>query len=356
MPMGLPDRQQRQPRPGPVQEQPQRPGGAAPTPPPAGGPGPLTDTGGGGRQIPGRQQQRPRQPGRQAAPQTPVGPRVPNPAKDPLPPRFQKMIQGGMSEAQARQRWQQHQQGQLPGQGGVKPGNPGGPPIRPGVGQGAVGGGGKAPGMQLPGVGGGPGPGQGGGGGMQFQGGGPIMGGPSGNPMPGSFNDPFNSILAALPMMDQNAMRKTSQGMADAGFTGNRWSSSAMETAGRIGADNAMQQNQMVLEALYGTANQAEDRALQATGMATNLGGLMNQIDQSKIQLPFQIGQYEQGRQDGFSNQAYEDFERNKLGWLPFLGQMAGGQSGGSPGQIYQTTTPGKPGAIDYASLLAGFF
>jgi hypothetical protein len=90
--------------------------------------------------------------------------------------------------------------------------------------------------------------------------------------------------------------------------------------------------------------------------MATNLGGLMNQIDQSKIQLPFQIGQYEQGRQDGFSNQAYEDFERNKLGWLPFLGQMAGGQSGGSPGQIYQTTTPGKPGAIDYASLLAGFF
>lgn len=156
--------------------------------------------------------------------------------------------------------------------------------------------------------------------------------------------------------MDLNAKRATAQAMSDAGFTGNRWSSSAENAAGQIGAENALAQNKMLLDALYGTANQAEDRALQATGMATNLGGLMNQIDQSRITLPFGLGQYEQGRQDDFSRMGYEDFERNKLGWLPLLAGLAGGQHAGSPGQIYQTTTPGKPGALDYASILAGLF
>jgi hypothetical protein len=353
MPMGLPPR--RPLTPGPVQEQPQLPGGA-----PVPAPGPLTDAGGGGRQIPGR---RPRQPGRQAAPTPPpAGPRVPNPATDQLPQRYRQMLQQnpGMTEQQVRQRWAQQQAGQRPGQAGQKPLNPGGPPIsktpvggKPGI----VGGGPGKPGggVQLPPIGGGQ-PGGGGPGGMQFAPGGPILGGPSGNPMPGAFNDPFNSLLAAIPMMDLNAKRQTSQAMSEAGFTGNRWSSGAMDTAGRIGAENALQQNKMLLDALYGTANQAEDRALQATGMATNLGGLMNNIDQSRITLPFQLGQYEQGRQDHFSNQAYEDFERNKLGWLPMLTQLAGGQHGGTPGQIYQTQTPGKPGALDYATLLAGLF
>jgi hypothetical protein len=354
MPLGLPNHPQRPLTPGPVQEQPQLPGGA-----PVPAPGPLTDTGGGGRQIPGGQ--RPRRPRNTApspgpAPATPAKPKAPNPATDPLPPRYRDMLakNPGMTEQQVRQRWAQQQGGLRPGQNGQKPLNPGGPPIgKPPVGgkPGIVGGGpGKlGGGVQLPPIGGGPG-------GMQFAPGGPIMGGPSGNPMPGAFNDPFNSLLAAIPMMDLNAKRQTSQAMSDAGFTGNRWSSSAMNTAGRIGAENALAQNQMLLEALYGTANQAEDRALQATGMATNLGGLMNQIDQSRVTLPFQLGQYEQGRQDHFSNQAYEDFERNKLGWLPMLTQLAGGQHGGTPGQIYQTQTPGKPGALDYATLLAGLF
>jgi hypothetical protein len=359
MPMGLPPRQQRPLTPGPVQEQPQLPGGA-----PVPAPGPLTDTGGGGRQIPGGRQRPPqRQPPRRGGGPPPAPkPRVPNPATDPLPQRYRQMMQQnpGMTEQQVRQRWAQHQAGQLPGQNGQKPLNPGGPPVPGGPAYKPPGGGGGKPGggsVQLPPIGGGP-PGGGGGGGgpFQFQPGGPIMGGPSGNPMPGAFNDPFNSLLAAIPMMDLNAKRQTSQAMSEAGFTGNRWSSGAMDTAGRIGAENALAQNKMMLDALYGTANQAEDRALQATGMATNLGGLMNQIDQSRVTLPFQLGQYEQGRQDHFSNQAYEDFERNKLGWLPWLSQMASGQHGGTPGQIYQTQTPGKPGALDYAGLLAGLF
>lgn len=317
--------------PGPVQEQPQLPSGApAPT-----GPGPRTDTGGGGRQIPGGQRQRRpgQRPPQQGRGRTPAPTPTPKPGGGALPPRYQRMIQQGMPEDQVRARYAKFQAGQLPGQ--QKP----------------VGGGGA----QLPPVGGGMPP-MGPGGGMQFQPGGPLLGGPSGAPMPGAFNDPFNSLLAAIPAMDLNAKRATAQAMSDAGFTGNRWSSSAMDAAGRIGAENALAQNKMLLDALYGTANQAEDRALAATGMATDLGGLMNQIDQSRIMLPFQIGQFEQGRQDFFSNQAYEDFERNKLGWFPHLAQLAGGQHGGTPGQIYQTTTPGKPGALDYATLLAGLF
>lgn len=184
----------------------------------------------------------------------------------------------------------------------------------------------------------------------------PGSGLPGQSPMPGDFNDPFASLLAAAPLMELNAQKQIAGAMADAGFTGNRWGSFAAGKAGEIGAETAMAQNKMLLDTLYNTSQSAEDRALQATGMGMQLGGMLDRQMQDRFMVPWQLGAWEQGRQDDFGRFAYQDFENNKLGWLPFLGNLAGGVGAGSPGQIYTTNTPGSPGAADWLPILASLF
>lgn len=184
----------------------------------------------------------------------------------------------------------------------------------------------------------------------------PGAGLPGATPSPNAFNDPFAMFLSAVPAMRVNTQRQLAQGMADAGFTGNRWGTSAMDRAGQIGAESAMRENALLQKTLSDYANQTENRALQATGMGVGLGGMLDELARNRVTMPFSVGQWEQGRADQFAKFPYEDFERSKLGWLPMMLQAAMSQGAGSPGQIYQTTEPGKPGAIDWASLLGGLF
>lgn len=185
-----------------------------------------------------------------------------------------------------------------------------------------------------------------------------------GMPMPGmpqpqgySFDDAYNVFLSAAPVMQANAQRQIADSMATAGFTGNRWSSSAEQKAGEIGAETAMQQNALLNQLLYGMTEQDKNRALQATQQGIGLGGMLDQQAQDRVRLPFEVGQYEQGRQDRYAGMAYDDFERNKLGWLPMLLQGAMSQGSGSPGQIYQTQgEPAKPGALDWFNALGPVF
>lgn len=186
-------------------------------------------------------------------------------------------------------------------------------------------------------------------------GGGYDQSGVNGQPGAGtSFDDPISQVLAAIPAMNLNAQQQISGAMGSAGFTGNRWSSSAMNQAGQIGSQNAMQQNAMLTSALGDYANKAQDRSLAAANGSTALGGLLDQMAQNRITTPFAVGQYEQGRQDNFSNQAFQDWQQNKLGWFPYLLQAATSQGAGSPGQVVPITSAGKPGAIDYAQGLGG--
>src|SRR3990167_3652989 len=187
----------------------------------------------------------------------------------------------------------------------------------------------------------------------------PGAGQAGGMPMPGSFNDPFAMFMSAVPGMRVNTQRQIGEGMANAGFTGNRWGSSAMNAAGQIGAEGAMMENALLQKTLYDYANQAENRALQATGMGMGFGQQMDEMARERVTLPFQIGQYEQGRQDDLGQQAYADWDKNKLGWLPLMLGAISGQGPGSPGsagQIYTTTEPGKEGGADWVKLLASFF
>ena len=186
--------------------------------------------------------------------------------------------------------------------------------------------------------------------------GGPPPGMPGSMPAPGAFNDPFSMFLSAVPGMRMNTTRQIGDAMAQAGFTGNRWGTSAMGKAGEIGAQGAAMENALLQKTLYDYANQVENRALQATGMGMGLGGMLDQMAQSRVRLPFELGQYEQQRADQMAMLPYLDFERNKLGWLPMLQEAAMSQGSGSPGQIFQTQTQGKPGAADWLTLLGGLF
>jgi hypothetical protein len=166
-----------------------------------------------------------------------------------------------------------------------------------------------------------------------------------------SFNDPMNSFLAAVPMMNLNMKQQIGDAMATAGFDGNRYGTSAMNTAAQIGAQNSLAQNQLLQQTLSDFANKQQDRALTADQLGLQSASLQDQIRQNQLTTPFMMAQYEQGRQDNFSNQAYQDFEHNKLGYLPMLLQAANSQGAGSPGTPYTTTTPGTPG---YGGLLSG--
>jgi hypothetical protein len=170
------------------------------------------------------------------------------------------------------------------------------------------------------------------------------------------FRDPMMQFLSAVPVMNANMNRQIGDAMAGAGFSGNRYGTSAMNAAGQIGAENALQQNMLMQNLLADYSNRQEDRALDATGMSIGLGGMLDQQAQDRVRLPFELGQWEQGRQDDFSKWAYDDFERSKLGWLPMMLGAAQSQGAGSPGQIVPITQQGGPGAADWAQLLLGLF
>lgn len=191
----------------------------------------------------------------------------------------------------------------------------------------------------------------------------PWGGMPAGGPLaPGvanEFEDPMMMFLSAVPAMRLNTQKQLSDAMAQAGMGGNRWGTSAQRTAGQIGAESAMQENALMSNLLSNYANNQENRALQATGQATNLGGMLDQMAQSRVALPFQVGGYEQGRQDDFSKMAFDDWSANRLGWMGPLLQAAmsqGAGSPGSPGQIIPITEGGKEGTADWLALLAGMF
>jgi hypothetical protein len=141
----------------------------------------------------------------------------------------------------------------------------------------------------------------------------------------------FSNLLYNQTQSDQDrALTATGMGLEDARFRNNL----------------AFQGNQ-----------RGFDRALQAAGMGMGAAGMEDQMAQDRLRLPFQMGTWEQGRQDQYANQAYEDFERNKLGWLPAIMGLLGGQggTGGMQGQFGVQQTGGSPGWADYAAAFAPY-
>jgi hypothetical protein len=180
--------------------------------------------------------------------------------------------------------------------------------------------------------------------------------GASGGMYYGDYNDPYNAVLASIPGMQQNMTQNISNAMAQAGFGGNRYSSSAENQAGQIGAQTAMQENQMLNQAMYNQANQDQNRALQAAGQGANMGMDLNSIQQQQLTVPFNMAQAEQALQQGNATNAYQQWLQNSLGFLPMLMQGAMSQGSGTPGYPTTTTTASTPGAANYLPILASLF
>lgn len=168
--------------------------------------------------------------------------------------------------------------------------------------------------------------------------------------------DPWKLFEQMVPVMNLNRDKQIGDAMATAGMDGNRWSTYSAGRAGQIGAETSLAQDALLGQLVNQFANNQEDRSLQGARLGLDSAALQEQMTQNRMTLPFQFGQYEQGRQDRFSQAAYDDFERNKLGWLGLLLHSADQQGAGSPGQIYTTQTPGSPGVAGYADLIRAIF
>ena len=166
----------------------------------------------------------------------------------------------------------------------------------------------------------------------------------------------YDVYLSTIPVMNAERDRQISGAMASAGFTGNRYGTAAMNTAGQIGAETALRQNQLLNSLLYNQNEADANRALQASDQGMRLAGLEDQLQRNRLEQLFGFGRYEQGRMDDYARLAYQDFESNKYSLLDRLIQFAASQSGGSAATPYAVQQPGSTGAADWITLLAGLF
>ena len=215
---------------------------------------------------------------------------------------------------------------------------------------------------------------------------------PPGGGMPPGQASPFGPTSAmdvyrsAVPVMNQAMDDAISRSTASAGMTGNRFGTSTERNAMDIGRRGALEQNQLMGNLLYNQTQADQDRALQATGMgledarfrnqlqfqggqnaldramqAAGLGqsgaALQHQMAQDKLTLPFQIGAWEQGRQDQYSRLPYDEFMRDRDGYLSEIMNLIGGTggSGGMSGQWGTQQTGGSPGFADYLGAFAPY-
>lgn len=172
--------------------------------------------------------------------------------------------------------------------------------------------------------------------------------------------DPFSQPTSAMdvyrssvPVMRDALQTNVGSAMADAGFSGNRFGSYAMDRAAQEGSRAGLQQNQLLTDLLYRHTNADQDRALQAAELGSQHGQAAERMQLDRMRLLGDLGMFEQGRQDQFARLPYEDFERNKLGFLPLLAQMAQAPGTATQGVWGQNQTGGSPGFIDYAAALA---
>ena len=214
-------------------------------------------------------------------------------------------------------------------------------------------------------------------------------GGPQQPPaMPDFFGAGLNAArdayLSQVPVMQADMKSSIGDAMATAGFGGNRFSTSAMKSAADVGANAGLRQNALMGQLLGDATERGLDRALQSTGMSMDDNYRYNQMGwqgnenaqdrqlraigmqpdfwrtqqdlrrQPMLDL-FNMGQWEQGRQDMFSLLPFQDWQNNRYGLLPDIMGMVGGVGGPSLQQPTQTSTPGGTGAIDWLNLINAF-
>jgi len=179
----------------------------------------------------------------------------------------------------------------------------------------------------------------------------------------GDYNDPYNLYLSARPIMQQNQNQQIGSALANSGFGGNRYSSTAMNAAGNIGAQTSLQMNDMLTNLMYNQTNQdlqnqmsAANSYLSATPMVET--ALSNRYGAKSDALKAQMQAFEQQRAAAMANQRlqYENFQQNRYGTLPMLAQYLT-NSTGSGGEPIVTSKGGSTGyGNDLLQALATYY
>lgn len=166
----------------------------------------------------------------------------------------------------------------------------------------------------------------------------------------GDFGDPYNVYLSTVPLMNQVRDYQIGDSMAKAGFTGNRYSTHAMNQAGRIGGETTLALQQKMNELLYGQTNQDLDRALQAAMAGGNLGMDINSLTQSRVGAQGQLASADQARADAAARARFSAMnqpEPDNYGRMMDMFRFAAG----TPGDVMVQNVSGQePGVGDYAA------
>lgn len=220
------------------------------------------------------------------------------------------------------------------------------------------------------------GPGFAGGGGGQFPGN--I---PGANPQTQPQTNIYDIYNAGRDVMQQNIHNAVSGAIGETGLTGNRYSSSAQNTAGRIGQEASNVLNQQFQNLLYnqgqadlnrqlqatgmgleqnrflhglqaGNLNQGLDRQLRAAQLGMNFGQTYDQQMQNRIDALMRAGMWETGRADQFGQLGYQDYQNRLYQPLREIAPFVTGSPAQSRDAIV-TQNPGSPGAFEYIAALA---
>lgn len=163
----------------------------------------------------------------------------------------------------------------------------------------------------------------------------------------------YDVYQSSLPELNRAREYNVNAALGQAGMGGSRFGTNTERNVAQVGADAASHQNKMLMDLLYNQQQGDLNRGLQASQIGLQEAGLEDQMMQNRINQMFGMGQWETGRQDQFAQMAYNDFEQNKLGWLPLLMQWAGGSGMPAQGGPSGSMTEGGPGAMDYAMQAA---
>lgn len=168
---------------------------------------------------------------------------------------------------------------------------------------------------------------------------------------PASIYDVFNS---AVPLMNINRDQQIMQSLSNAGMGGTRFGTASQNNVARIGAETALGQDKLLTELMYNQGQSDANRALQASQMAIQQAQAYDQMQRNRMNDLFQIGQWEQGRGDQFSQLPYNDWMQGRLGFLPMLlSAMSGTAMQPIQQQPIVTQSGGGPGVMDYAMQAA---
>lgn len=181
----------------------------------------------------------------------------------------------------------------------------------------------------------------------------------------------YDVYEAGRNRMLEDAQRGIEGAMGQAGFSGNRYGTSAMNQAAEQFRRHSQPFEEQFTQMLYGQGQADLNRQLEAAGMGMehqislqNLA-LQNMLGQGQLGLDFSqwydqamrdrgqtmlgVGAAETGRTDDLRRQAYEDYIRNQLGYLPTI---MGGMTGTTPASPPPTQTT-SGGGTDWLSTVA---